>query len=237
MKGGNVMKKSLFSIFKSCTLFLVICAMITISINATEESIETRFNELQDEITESLDIDEENDKYIYNANYISSLVNNFDVDELNDFYETDYTKESLTSFIIYRLDTVKPSQAIPTPLNSTEEINACSANSTYCGRNFYSTGWNYERFFTERSITQTWIRYLREGATQAMFEALLGAATSGTSAASWALTFMSAASGLWKNGFAKALEYNNNLSNCGVVADINTFTTAYTVWSQPNFPG
>ena len=220
------MKKFIYKTICTALSLTIFMSMAIIKGYASEESIDVQFDNIQNEISNSLEIDEENDRYIYNSEYIQDLFEDFDVEAFNDYYGTEYTKQSLYDFVIYRLDTVRPSQA-----------NIPVTRGDYCGRNYFTTGWNYQRWFTDKSKTNEWIGALRSEANSVMWTSGISAILSTIPGAGVlaAIDIILGPIGWYKDTLADSLSYNNNLSNCGCVTDFNVFTTIFTIWNQANF--
>ncbi len=74
---------------------------------------------------------------------IEKLVLSFDVDYMNNIYNTSYTNKELLERILYELE------------HYNYELGQLDKNITlsYCGANFNTSGWNYIRFFRNKSNT------------------------------------------------------------------------------------
>lgn len=185
---------------------------------ASRESVKIAFEELQDTIDRSIAIDL-NGRYVYDQQEIRSIIYSSDIDfvKFNSAFGKNYTKESLYNEIIASLQTT----VVKTPITT---------NGTYCNRNYSTGGWNYVREFMSSDVTTIATLELRRWANDISLVGL-------TRLIPNPIATIIAAGGIFTawyyNSLANAWEYNNN--GCGVVSDINKFTTIFTVWDQRNF--
>lgn len=203
-------------------LFISPVAASERAIQETEESnaIILEFNEIQDNITDSLSI--EGNHYTYNSDFINSLFYGFDVDKFNEATGKNYTLEGLKSDIYNALDTYVIS-------------NQVSTYGTYYNRNATEEGWNY------------WRWYMSESKTNEMISSLTNASTGelGASVILGIISLLPGAGALGLAGLAATLKsgwnglYRQSLINVngpgGTVTDINKFTSYYTVVRQTDF--
>ncbi len=211
-------------------IMLLICMSVALSVSimnvsANEKPINQQFDELQERITESLQ--DNGSHYVYDKEKISSWINQLDVKALNDFYGTNYTLDSLKTKIFNSIDSIN--------LQENKEAGIIGARGTYCGRNYKTKGWNYERWFTNYNNTNVWANALDRdssgGAVVSGALSILGAIP-GFQGVGIAGTLLGL-NATWRGFFKSALMANNGV--CGVVSDINIFTSIYTVRSQSNF--
>lgn len=109
----------------------------------SKTSIEQEWDDLQNTITESLETVD--GYYVCDHTYIKDLVTNFNVEEFNDFYKLDYTRNTLYNQIIENIEN--------TPVSTMPYGN-------YCGYEGRDDGWNYNRYLHDRSMTDAWTEQL-----------------------------------------------------------------------------
>lgn len=178
-----------------------------------------KFNNIQDQITKSLSVNDDA-HYVYDKEYVSNLLKTINFKQLNEELGTSYTLDTLRKSIYSDLDTfiVKP------------EI---QTRGTYYNRNYVTEGWNYNRWFTSESKTKQWIKELR---SPAGFWASVGLSCLATIPGFHVLGVLGTLGSLadkWDKSFAAALEKKNRAG--GVVADVNKYTAVYTITAQVNW--
>lgn len=196
----------------------------------SKEEITEDFNKLQSEIDKVLLI--ENNHYVFNENEVYKVVSdyNFDFNTFNKYYETNYTSDT---FAKYAIVLIKDADLSYKPIESSD---VCEINGTYCGRNANTSGWNYNRYYRNKSKSAEAINNLRNAANTAgdigvgidviekIFPGITSAFGIGAKISEWYLDTL-----------ADAIASNNKDGDCGTVTDINKFTTVFTVWSQKEF--
>lgn len=200
------------------------------NLGAASQDVIAEFLDLQNQITDSLEI--KNARYIYSEKKIRTIIMNskFDFDLLNRVTGSAYSAESFAALAINRIKnanvTVSPSKT------------AC-VYGTYCGRNYVQEGWNYYRTYADKensSQIAADLSYAANNWNLVIAAGSLGALASGVGAALAAGIAAGAAYNAWYgNNMASAINYNNTLSNCGTVTDVNIYTTYYTCYNQANF--
>ena len=126
----NISKRVTILVF---TLLVVSLMIVPISAVNNRD-----FDELQQVITE---IYYESDNSVVEKRIkIEKLVLSFDVDYMNHIYNTSYTNKELLERILYELE------------HYNNELEQLDKNRTlsYCGANFNTSGWNYNRFFRNK---------------------------------------------------------------------------------------
>lgn len=197
---------------------------LNVPIAANENDITMQFEELQNKVTEVLDVS--GNHYVYSEQEVIDVIKgeNFDFSLFNRVNNTDYTEDS---FIELALNNIKNADL---SLYYTEG-NVCTYG-TYCGRNYETEGWNYYRSFNNKTRTNAWINQL-QGVLNA---ALLGSISAMflPNPGGMALTVGFTVTQLYNEGLKDALTIKN-VGSCGTVTDINKFYAAYTVWSQEEY--
>lgn len=208
-----------------CFLMMFMLSLSVTGVSAnTNQSFDTNaielFNDMQEEVDNSLTLVD--NKYVYNEDDIYKIVSSYDVDSINEYFGTDFTTKSLADKMITKID-----EYVYTP-----EI---SLRGTYYNRNYKTVGWNYNRWFTSQSMTNTWVREL-EFASEVQGDASIlagcvslipGYGGAGVASLGWAITSK------WNSSFAAALEKANRAG--GLVSDVNTIIPYYTITAQINF--
>ena len=231
--------------FKKLVKSLSICIAVALlattltTVNANEgtkpsrEKIIEEFNELQKEIDEVLDI--KGNKYVFDKTEVIQVVNDsdFDFNTYNEYFNTNYTKDVFADTAVHLIETAN------LEYKSVGE-NTCSVRGTYCGKNGTSSGWNYDRFYNNKTNSEKSATKLDELSRN---WALVAGSSGGISAFLPGIgTAIAAGIGLgagWNSWYAgtlaAAIRSNNSDGNCGTVTDINKFTTVFSVWSQREF--
>ncbi len=203
---------------------LLVASLMTVPISAVNNR---DFDELQQVITE---IYYESDNSVVEKRLkIEKLVLSFDVDYMNNIYNTSYTNKELLERILYELE------------HYNYELEQLDKNRTlsYCGANFNTSGWNYNRFFRNKSNTIQLAYDLEKVANDttligipSAIIALLGPIGQAIATGMGIGTIFN----VWfYSGWASALRYNNEGHACGTVSDLNKFFPNYSVWSQVGF--
>lgn len=177
---------------------------------------------MQDRITETLII--EDNKYIYDYDTIKEIVDVYDFDEFNQVAGTNYTKESFLDIAIDSIEnTDLTPQVIPTGI---------------CGQTWKIEGWNYVRTAQTKAVSNALVNDAKNYAEICRAGGTIGgAATSAVPAVAVVLVAASALGVAYYNTFANNLSYQNSLSKCGIVIDINKFYFHYQIWNQANYNG
>lgn len=210
-----------------CILCVSFMFVSNLKVHANEDSQEFKisdFNELEKKINEHIDIIDNH--YVYNVEYVSSLIDDFDVSTLNTKTNIAWTNTSLKNMILSNLN------------NTIVEENQLT-RGTYCNRNYATGGWNYTRLYTSKTQTESWVeRFTDESIADATAGIIMSAwATLPGGAILGIPAFLGGVSSLWKSMFARDLNSNNtkNGNSCGVVSDVNSFTGFYTITPQLNW--
>lgn len=199
----------------------------------TKEELVKSFNDLQSEIDKVLRIDDT--KYVFNKEDVVNVINNYDFDfqTYNEYFHTNYTNEGFADIVIKMIENADLTY-------HSNDSGSCSLRGTYCGKNGTSSGWNYDRFYNNKTnskkvadkldeLSRNWS--LISGASGGIGAFLPGIGT--------AIASGIALGAVWNTWYtstlASAIRSNNEDGNCGTVTDINKFTTVFTVWSQREF--
>lgn len=175
----------------------------------TDEQILAEMQQMQDRITETLII--EDNKYIYDYDTIKEIVDVYDFDEFNQVAGTNYTKESFLDIAIDSIEnTDLTPQVIPTGI---------------CGQTWNIEGWNYGRTAQTKAVSNA----LVNDAKNYVEICAAGGTIGGAATAALGVAYY--------NTFANNLSYQNSLSKCGTVIDINKFYFHYQIWNQANYNG
>lgn len=187
-----------------------------------------QFNQLQDEITATLLIEEE--KYIYDINRVEEIIFNSDINfaELSKELGFKITKESFYELSIENIKNAKLS-------NNYQE-----RSFNVCGVTRNEEGWNYGRNYYSYYGSKDVITNLLSNANAIaggyldwkMSVMAISSVLPPFAALTFAGTTISFTVTSYMRGLAKAMEYNNSFNTCGTVTDINKFTRVYTVWPQ-----
>lgn len=211
--------------FRVCAFILSI-TLINVDARAyetkTDEQILAEMQQMQDRITETLII--EDNKYIYDYDTIKEIVDVYDFDEFNQVAGTNYTKES---FLDIAMDSIENTdltpQVIPTGI---------------CGQTWKIEGWNYVRTAQTKAVSNALVNDAKNYAEICRAGGTIGgAATAAVPAVAAILIAASALGVAYYNTFANNLSYQNSLSKCGTVIDINKFYFHYQIWNQANYNG
>ena len=227
-------------------LIALLCSMVFFSsVNVYAQEQETipeetkiinEFNQLQQDIDNTLII--ENEKYIFDADKIESVINtsNFDFEELQRVTGINYTKSSFFEAVMYQIQNTVPSITY-------EKSTVCEVTpyGTYCGRNAVEHGWNYERKFSDKANStrdaNIWLDLYEQNMNKYHFDdirniqAVLPA---------WASILV----GIGSSGAALETVFALNMGStirkyntgrCGTVIDVNKFHLGITGWSQDTF--
>lgn len=187
------------------------------------------FNEMQDQITKSMVL--KDGKYEYDYDVVRDIVYNFEFTKVNNQLGTNWNHENFLEEAINLIDNFENKES------SEAFASTCSATrAAGCDENWESSGWNYGRTAMDTDTT-TYYATLSENYS-------VGAVGLGSVAArmtalvpilSGILFAAGGATGFYYSSFASWLRYNNSLTDCGTVVDINKFTFVYTIWTQPEF--
>lgn len=222
------MKKILSSVL---SIVLSIFFVIT-PIGAKVLDINEQFIELQNKVTSVLNVS--NNRYVYSEQEVVNVIKNenFDFDELNKKYGTSYSEESFIKLALHNIENAKLG------IQYFNEDTVCTYG-TYCGRNAVEEGWNYFRFYYNKTETTTKVYQLRNLANNWTLVAAAGQFANYVPGLGTAIAVGIAAGVGWNAWYAtslsNAMEYNNTFSGCGTVTDINKFTTVYSCYNQSNF--
>lgn len=228
------MKKIVLSLLIS---FFAINSMSLSSVKANDlkSNIIQEFEILQDKIDLALEIN--NGKYIYDADEIKQIIENYDLDfsELSKHLDVELTKESFLEQTLSRLKS--------TDTTIVYEDSSCSITTrgTYCGRNASASGWNYTRKFTDKAKSEVastkFLDIYYKNMNDYQFNAIHAIQEH---LPSWAAIGI----GLGSAGAAYETVYSLKLSTeihhankgrCGTVVDVNIFTKQISAWSQDTF--
>lgn len=178
----------------------------------TPEIVLAEFKEMQDEITENLELSF--DGYVYNYETIKKIVNDFDFTDVNEHLNFEYTNESFLEEAIGWID-------------ETDTRSLMMAPRASCNAHYQTSGWNYDRWYMRSSYIPTWLYETRKVVNNnglavggiaiiigAMPGAILGLADLGY--------------GWYWNGLMNEVEYKN--TGCGVVYDIDKYVGMYFLW-------
>lgn len=194
--------------------------------NAAEDSIKKRvgkdFLYLQDRITDTLIVS--GDHYVYDEKIIKSLVDTFNIDEFNNFYNCEYTAESLTAEFINLISSYK----IEAKTKANTPAYTCNIDA------FYAGGWNYDRYYHSSNETNYIANTMANITDSEMLKVFIIGA--------WGLVdplhgFTASLLLGWAGDFVNAIRNVN--SGCGVVIDFNTISASllYYEADQRTFPG
>lgn len=218
----NKIKKifsSMLALILSITLFNI---DVKASENKTDEQIIGEMMYMQDQITETLII--ENNRYIYNYDTIKEIVDNYNFEEFNQLFNTDYTNES---FLNTAINLIRNTDLTP-------QISPAGI----CGQTWTIEGWNYTRTAQTKAVSNAFVNDLNNyAAICAAGGSIGGAATSAVPPVALLLAAVGTLGALYYETFANNLSYQNSLSGCGTVIDINKFTFYYQIWNQANYNG
>ena len=213
---------------------LMVLTLVPTSVFAEEDIVE-EFMDLQDKVTAVLEVD--GDHYVYSEDEVISVIKaeNFDFAALNEVLGTNYTEDSFIEMALYNIEN--------TELGIRYADGSCPVQTrgTYCGRSAYEEGWNYTRTYLTESETDDAIVEIRglsnEQSDYSSIFFILGDIYPGALGKlfSYIASLGLGISATWNKLYCEALEYNNDLSSCGTVSDINKFTYIFDVWNQGNF--
>lgn len=179
------------------------------------DEIEKEFKELQDSITETLQ--ENGNKYIYDEILIRSMVDSFDVDLFNEEYNVNYTNKTLADEMLKDIaDFEIPIMTYNTPVYA-------------CDRNLEFNEWNYTRYYKSQGKATEFKAALKKDSNGLNVLASLAGvfsiwASAGIGFYSWQ-----------RNNMADDIDNYNGV--CGIVMDINHYTTQWYTASQEKNPG
>lgn len=186
------------------------------------------FNAMQDRITKSMTL--VNGKYVYDYEKIHNIVYEFDFTEINQELGTSWNRESFLQTAINLIDNFESK-------NIDESESACSlTRASMCNQNWETEGWNYGRSALDKNRTNYYATLCDNySVTTTGAGALAAKMTAAVPILAGIMLAAGLGASLYYSSFASWLRHNNSLTNCGTVVDINRFTCAYTIWTQPEF--
>lgn len=193
-----------------------ICAVsATENKDIIEEQILQQFDELQNNITANLRV--ENQRYVYDYETIHNLIINYDLEPLNEVLGTNYTHDSLEALMLNDIE---------------KTVIQPQVYSTYCKDSGQLWGWNYDRYLTTKQETENWASALD---AEAIKEGTLSVITAFAGPFGRAIGTISGIKGLYRSLLSRDLRSVNKESDCGVVTDINRYSSWYTITNQLYF--
>lgn len=199
------------------------------STRMTYEDTIVAMNDLQNRITAVLEL--RDGKYTYNYNEIKNIVYEYEFEDANEYFGTNYTQESFLNKTISLIEDYEYTE--------NENIPSVCAVNGICNQTWTIDGWNYTRTAQTKQVTAALVNDCRNSAN------ILTAGGSIGAGITWSVPPLAAILGgagalgaLYYNNLANNLEYQNSLSNCGTVLDINKlFPVYYQIWNQVNYTG
>lgn len=213
--------------FLSCIFaFVLAVSLFNIDIRANEKKtdqmvIEEMMN-MQDQITETLRV--EDNRYVYDYAKIKEIVFNYNFEDFNQIRGTNYTNESFLQLAIHSIENTDLTPQIIT--------------TGICGQTWVIEDWNYVRTAQTKAVSDAFVNDARNYAEICASGGVIGGTiTSSVPALAVVLVAAMELGALYYNTFANNLSYQNSLSNCGTVIDVNRFTFYYQIWNQANYNG
>ena len=188
-----------------------------------------KFSDMQDDITSVLKV--ESGKYVYDANEVKAIVDEFDFDTLAEKTGIEFTNESFFEDAITNIE------------NTTLKSQIQSRNANRYNRNYYEEGWNYQIIWWDEANTNKKIIEFEDVQQYAELAGGVGG-TLGT-AVTGLLTgpigagiAVSISFGVFYDGWYfgnVALNLNRIKNGTGTVMDRNKLTTVYSLWTQDKY--
>lgn len=185
----------------------------------TPETVLAEFKEMQDEITENLELSF--DGYVYDYETIKKIVYDFDFTDVNTHLNFEYTNESFLEEAIGWIDETDTGAMMMTPRAT-------------CNLHYQTDGWNYNRWYMRSSAVKPWIyettrvvnnNKLRAGGIAIIIGAMPGGFVPGVF-----LGLADLGYDWYWTGLMNQVDYKN--TGCGVVYDIDKYVGMYSVWDQ-----